>query len=94
MTALNGGRGATGKEMGAGGGRGAHRAESNYSRGVRATQGLEGACFFELGAGTAAMVAGRFLADPPDVHLSEPGPEHLAAKRAFEVDRLRSWFGR
>jgi sulfide:quinone oxidoreductase len=54
----------------------------------------EGACFFELGAGTAAMVAGRFLADPPDVHLSEPGPEHLAAKRAFEVDRLRSWFGR
>src|SRR5712691_11477905 len=54
----------------------------------------EGACFFELGAGTAAMVAGRFLADPPDVRLSEPGPEHLAAKRAFEVDRLRSWFGR
>jgi len=54
----------------------------------------EGACFFELGAGTAAMVAGHFLADPPDVRLSEPGPEHLAAKRAFEVDRLRSWFGR
>jgi sulfide:quinone oxidoreductase len=54
----------------------------------------EGACFFELGAGTAAMVAGRFLADPPDVRLSKPGPEHLAAKRAFEVDRLRSWFGR
>jgi sulfide:quinone oxidoreductase len=54
----------------------------------------EGACFFELGAGTAAMVAGRFLADPPDVRLSEPSPEHLVAKRAFEVDRLRSWFGR
>jgi sulfide:quinone oxidoreductase len=53
----------------------------------------EGACFFELGAGTAAMVAGRFLADPPDVRLTEPGPEHLAAKRAFEADRLRSWFG-
>jgi hypothetical protein len=33
----------------------------------------EGACFFELDAGTAAMVAGRFLADPPDVHLTEPG---------------------
>jgi len=54
----------------------------------------EGACFFELGAGTAAMVAGRFLADPPDVRLSEPSPEHLVAKRAFEVDRLRSWFSR
>jgi sulfide:quinone oxidoreductase len=54
----------------------------------------EGACFFELGAGTAAMVAGGFLADPPDVRLSEPSPEHLAAKRAFEVVRLRSWFGR
>ncbi len=54
----------------------------------------EGACFFELGGGMAAMVAGRFLADPPDVRLTEPGPEHLAAKRAFEADRLRSWFGR
>jgi hypothetical protein len=41
-----------------------------------------------------AMVAGRFLADPPDVRLREPSPEHLVAKRAFEVDRLRSWFGR
>lgn len=59
-----------------------------------ATFSGEGACFFELGAGMAAMVAGRFLADPPDVLLSEPGPELLAAKRAFEVDRLRSWFGR
>ncbi len=36
----------------------------------------------------------RLLADPPDVRLTEPGPEHLAAKRAFEADRLRSWFGR
>jgi hypothetical protein len=39
------------------------------------------------------MVAGRFLADPPDVRLSEPSPAHPVAKRAFEVDRLRSWFG-
>ncbi|MEX0629681.1 MAG: FAD-dependent oxidoreductase [Chloroflexota bacterium] len=54
----------------------------------------EGACFFELGAGTAVMIAGRFLADPPEARLTEPGPEHLAAKRAFEADRLRSWFGR
>ena len=30
---------------------------------------------------------------PPDVPLTEPSPEHLVAKRAFEVDRLRSWFG-
>jgi sulfide:quinone oxidoreductase len=69
-------------------------AEGFAGRTAAATFTGEGACFFELGAGTAAMVAGRFLADPPDVHLSEPGPEHLAAKRAFEVDRLRSWFGR
>lgn len=69
-------------------------AEGFAGRTAAATFTGEGACFFELGAGTAAMVAGRFLADPPDVHLSEPGPEHLAAKRAFEVDRLKSWFGR
>jgi len=30
---------------------------------------------------------------PPAVTLSEPSPEHLDAKRAFERDRLAAWFG-
>jgi sulfide:quinone oxidoreductase len=71
----------------------AERVAAAFAGGVAAARFTgEGACFFELGAGTAAMVAGRFLADPPDVHLSEPSPEHLVAKRAFEAERLRSWF--
>jgi hypothetical protein len=40
------------------------------------------------------MVSGDFFATPPDVTLAEASPEHLAAKRAFESDRLRAWFGR
>ena len=52
-----------------------------------------GYCFIELGDGQASMVDGRFLADPPDVRVVEPGPEHLAAKEAFERERLQRWFG-
>jgi sulfide:quinone oxidoreductase len=58
-----------------------------------ATFAGDGACFLETGGGTAAMVTGGFLADPPAVRLTDPSPEHLAAKRAFERERLSSWFG-
>jgi sulfide:quinone oxidoreductase len=58
-----------------------------------ATFAGDGACFLETGGGTAAMVTGGFLEDPPSVRLSDPSPEHFAAKRAFERERLASWFG-
>jgi len=53
----------------------------------------EGMCFVETGRGTASAVQGRFLADPPQVELTEPNEEGFAAKRAFESERLGSWFG-
>ena len=52
-----------------------------------------GYCFIELGDGQASMVDGRFLADPPDVRVVDPAPEHLVAKEAFERERLQRWFG-
>jgi sulfide:quinone oxidoreductase len=59
-----------------------------------ATFAGDGACFLETGSGTAAMVTGGFLADPPNVRLTDASPEHFAAKREFERDRLAAWFGR
>jgi sulfide:quinone oxidoreductase len=53
----------------------------------------DGACFLETGGGMAAMVTGGFLADPPAVRLTDPSPEHFAAKRAFEQELLEAWFG-
>ncbi len=53
----------------------------------------DGACFVETGGGMAAMVTGGFLADPPAVRLTDPSPEHLAAKHRFEQERLAAWFG-
>jgi sulfide:quinone oxidoreductase len=53
----------------------------------------DGMCFLETGGGMAAMVRGGFLDDPPHVELTEASPAHLAAKRAFETDRLTAWFG-
>lgn len=53
----------------------------------------EGLCFLESGRGRASAVQGRFLADPPQVELTEPSEEGFAAKRAFESDRLAAWFG-
>jgi hypothetical protein len=41
----------------------------------------------------ASMVSGGFLEDPPAVRLEEPSPAHLAAKHAFERERLAGWFG-
>ena len=58
-----------------------------------ATFAGDGACFLETGGGMAAMVTGGFLADPPAVRLTDPSPEHFAAKRAFERERLEAWFG-
>ena len=52
-----------------------------------------GMCFLETGRGSATMVHGDFYASPPDVRLADSGPGHLAAKHAFETDRLTAWFG-
>ena len=52
-----------------------------------------GYCFLELGEGQASMIEGAFLADPPDITVLKPAPEHLAAKVAFERERLERWFG-
>jgi sulfide:quinone oxidoreductase len=54
----------------------------------------EGLCFLETGRRRASTVQGRFLADPPQVELTEPSEEAFAAKRAFESERLTAWFGR
>jgi sulfide:quinone oxidoreductase len=53
----------------------------------------EGLCFLETGRGMASAVQGRFLADPPQVELTEPSAAGFAAKRAFESERLAAWFG-
>lgn len=53
----------------------------------------EGMCFLETGRGAATMVSGNFFASPPDVSLADTSPTHLAAKHAFEADRLTAWFG-
>jgi sulfide:quinone oxidoreductase len=54
----------------------------------------EGACYLEIGGGEAMMVKGRFLAEPaPDVELMGPSAQLLEDKRAYERDRLESWFG-
>jgi sulfide:quinone oxidoreductase len=58
-----------------------------------ATFGGKGYCFIETGAGMAAKAEGRFLADPIDVHITEPTAIALAEKREFERVRLADWFG-
>jgi sulfide:quinone oxidoreductase len=59
-----------------------------------ATFNGEGGCYLEVGGGNALMVRGRFLAQPePEVILSEASPELLNEKRAFETERLQTWFG-
>ncbi len=51
-------------------------------------------CFVETGADSAALVDGRFFAEPePVVTLSPPSRENHEAKRRFESDRLAAWFG-
>lgn len=58
-----------------------------------ATFSGQGMCFLETGHGSATMVAGDFYADPPEVSLRGDSAENLAAKHAFESDRLTAWFG-
>lgn len=53
----------------------------------------EGACYLEIGRGEAMLVRGHFFADPPQVELTSPSPEHMAHKDAFERERLDAWFG-
>jgi sulfide:quinone oxidoreductase len=54
----------------------------------------EGACFAEVGGGRAVEIRGAFLADPPAIQVLGPSPDSMAAKVAFEADRLAAWFGR
>lgn len=51
-----------------------------------------GHCFLEMGGGLASLVEGNFMASPIQVTVAEPAPEHLAAKEAFERERLAHWF--
>ncbi len=54
----------------------------------------EGGCFLEVGAGQAMMVQGNFLAEPePEVTLTEASVDYMKEKRAFETQRLQTWFG-
>jgi sulfide:quinone oxidoreductase len=53
-----------------------------------------GHCFIEMGRAGAALVEGDFFARPePVISLREPSAANLEAKRAFERERLRAWFG-
>jgi sulfide:quinone oxidoreductase len=69
-------------------------ADKLAGREASATFDGEGMCFLETGRGKAAAVQGRFLADPPQVELTEPSEAGYEAKRAFEAERLNAWFGR
>lgn len=54
----------------------------------------KGGCYLEVGGGQAMMVKGHFLAQPePEVELTEASPKYLEEKRAFESQRLQTWFG-
>jgi sulfide:quinone oxidoreductase len=68
-------------------------ADTLAGRAPRATFDGYGMCFLETGQGRATMVRGNFYASPPDVALADATEEHLAAKHAFESDRLAAWFG-
>lgn len=53
-----------------------------------------GGCYLEVGAGQAMMVKGHFLAEPePEVALTDASTQFFEEKRAFEDQRLQTWFG-
>ena len=52
-----------------------------------------GYCFLELPGERVAFVEGDFLADPPDVRLTEADHEQYLRKRAYERDLLERWLG-
>ncbi len=39
------------------------------------------------------MVTGHFMAEPPDIMLTEATTQYMTEKRAFESERLKKWFG-
>ena len=48
----------------------------------------------EVGAGQAMKVQGHFMAVPdPEIALTEASAQLLEEKRAFETQRLKTWFG-
>jgi len=53
----------------------------------------DGGCYLEVGAGQAMMVTGHFMAEPPDIMLTEATTQYMTEKRAFESERLKKWFG-
>jgi sulfide:quinone oxidoreductase len=54
----------------------------------------EGGCYLEVGSGQAMMVRGHFLAVPePEIALTDASDQNLEDKRAFDTQRLQSWFG-
>jgi sulfide:quinone oxidoreductase len=54
----------------------------------------QGGCYLEVGGGQAMVVRGHFMAVPePEIELSEASTQYLQEKRAFEEQRLQSWFG-
>jgi sulfide:quinone oxidoreductase len=54
----------------------------------------EGGCYLEVGAGQAMKVQGHFMAVPdPEITLTEASAQLLEEKRAFEIQRLKTWFG-
>jgi len=68
-------------------------ADTFAGREPTATFAGQGLCFIETGGGAATTIQGDFFADPPAVVLGDESPANLAAKRAFEADRLTAWFG-
>jgi sulfide:quinone oxidoreductase len=71
-----------------------HIAATFAGREPEATFKGEGGCYLEVGDGQAMMVKGHFMAVPdPEVALVEASGRLLEEKRAFEVERLRAWFG-
>jgi sulfide:quinone oxidoreductase len=52
-----------------------------------------GFCFLELPGRQVAFVEGHFLADPPDVRLTEPSEARFREKQEYERDRLATWLG-
>lgn len=53
----------------------------------------KGGCYLEIDSRNAVKIEGHFLAKPePQVFLSEASPDFLEEKRAFEQQRLASWF--
>jgi sulfide:quinone oxidoreductase len=54
----------------------------------------DGGCYLEVGAGQAMMVKGHFMAVPePEIELTEASAQLLDEMRAFESQRLQTWFG-